>query len=276
MGGTPASQSLTSEINSLTGTGQPIPQQVRGFFEPRFGTDFGKVRIHTDSWAAASASKLNAHAYTYGKDIVFGNGQYDTNSIAGKSLLAHELAHVVQQDGLSADSCPIQRTGANCPSDWKTTVDADHERALTMLDVARGKLSSYDGTNPPEVKTALATHFKSTGVAFAAWVNLNLGFLRLMAPLANYDCEDKNSWWCDDAAAKTFWCVPLIDIRVCYPWYFSGLDKDRSEILIHEWVHKYGCNFDLGYRGSSGYQDQWTITALLNADPFSEFVKDVS
>jgi hypothetical protein len=145
-----------------------------------------------------------------------------------------------------------------------------------MLDTARTKLSSYDGTSPPEVKTALDKHFKANSTGFAGWVNLNLGYLRLVAPLASYDCEDTSSWWCGSPTqAKTFWCVPLIDIRVCQPLYFSEPDLERSRILIHEWVHKYGCNFDLGYQHDKDYPQQWTITALLNADPFARFVRDV-
>src|SRR5262249_10809900 len=130
--------------------------------------------------------------------------------------------------------------------------------------------------NPPEVKTALDKHFKANSTGFAAWVNLNLGYLRLIAPLASYDCEDTSSWWCGSGTqAKTFWCVPFVDIRVCQPLYFSEPDLERSRILIHEWVHKYGCNFDLGYQQDPDYPKQWTITALLNADPFARFVRDV-
>jgi hypothetical protein len=67
--------------------------------ESRLGHDFGSVRIHTDSLAADSARALNANAYTVGHDIVFAAAQYDPASTAGRRLLSHELAHVVQQDG---------------------------------------------------------------------------------------------------------------------------------------------------------------------------------
>lgn len=98
-----------------------------------------------------------------------------------------------------------------------------------------------------------------------------------MARLASYDCEDTSRWWCSSGnTAKTFWCVPFVDIRVCQPVYYSHSALERSETLIHEWVHKYGCNFDLGYAHESDYPSQWTITALINADPWSEFVQDVA
>ncbi len=68
----------------------------------RAGHDFGRVRIHTDAQAAASARAVGALAYTVGEHIVFGEGQYQQDSAAGRRLLAHELAHTVQQQGGTA------------------------------------------------------------------------------------------------------------------------------------------------------------------------------
>jgi len=70
---------------------------TRGFMESRFGHDFSRVRVHVDPLAAESASKLEARAYTVGTDVVFGAGQYAPHTPAGKGLVAHELAHVLQQ-----------------------------------------------------------------------------------------------------------------------------------------------------------------------------------
>ena len=95
--GTPISPNIGAGIKSLRGSGQPLPDSVRGYFEPRFGSDFSRVRIHTDSRAAISAQSLNAKAYTLGQNIVFGNGEYSPERTSGKNLLAHELTHVVQQ-----------------------------------------------------------------------------------------------------------------------------------------------------------------------------------
>nr|QNO51016.1 hypothetical protein EDLMLJLI_00009 [Methanosarcinales archaeon ANME-1 ERB6] len=67
------------------------------FFEPRFGVNFGQVRVHTGTQAAESAQVLNARAYTLGQDVVFGEGQYAPGTAVGRRLLAHELTHVVQQ-----------------------------------------------------------------------------------------------------------------------------------------------------------------------------------
>ena len=90
---------LESHIQSFKGGGQPLSENDRGFFEPRFGRDFSQVRVHTDGKAAKSAREVNAKAYTLGKDVVFGAGQYAPRTSEGKRLLAHELTHVVQQSG---------------------------------------------------------------------------------------------------------------------------------------------------------------------------------
>ncbi len=81
----------------LRSPGQPLDAAARAFFEPRLGHDFSKVRVHTDAEAAESARAVNALAYTVGRDVVFGTGQYMPATAEGKRLLAHELTHVVQQ-----------------------------------------------------------------------------------------------------------------------------------------------------------------------------------
>lgn len=83
--------------DALRSSGQPLDPAARAFMEPRFGHDFSQVRIHTDGKAATSAQSIQALAYTAGRDIVFAPDQYSPHSERGKRLLAHELAHVVQQ-----------------------------------------------------------------------------------------------------------------------------------------------------------------------------------
>src|SRR5215469_13003897 len=82
---------------ALQTPGQSLDATTRQFFEPRFKYDFGSVRIHADDRAAQSAQAISALAFTQGRDICFGAGQYSPRSASGKRLLAHELAHVVQQ-----------------------------------------------------------------------------------------------------------------------------------------------------------------------------------
>ena len=77
--------------------GEPLHRGTRALMEPRFGADFSRVRVHTDSRAAQSARSVNALAYTIGRDIVFGAGQYAPQTSTGQKLLAHELTHFIQQ-----------------------------------------------------------------------------------------------------------------------------------------------------------------------------------
>lgn len=87
---------------------------MRHYFEPRFGYDFSQVRVHTDAKAAESARAVNALAFTVGRDVAFGAGQYAPGTTEGKRLLAHELTHVVQQnqfDGKKGNS-QVSRTNS--------------------------------------------------------------------------------------------------------------------------------------------------------------------
>jgi len=93
---------LESQINNLKGSGRSLSISERTFFEPRFGYDFSQVRVHTGPEANALATAVNALAFTTGTDIVFGSGQYAPETPGGLKLLAHELTHVAQQQGLSA------------------------------------------------------------------------------------------------------------------------------------------------------------------------------
>lgn len=85
--------------NVVASPGRPLDSGARGFMEPRFGRGFGDVRIHDDAGAASSAALVGARAYAVGRHVVFGAGQYAPAREPGQRLLAHELAHVVQQDG---------------------------------------------------------------------------------------------------------------------------------------------------------------------------------
>jgi hypothetical protein len=83
----------------LSSPGQPLDAATRALMESRFGYDFSRVRVHTDSKAAESARAVSALAYTVGQDVVFGVGQHRPHTTEGQRLMAHELTHVVQQSG---------------------------------------------------------------------------------------------------------------------------------------------------------------------------------
>ena len=85
--------------SALRTPSQPLDAATRAFMEPHFGHDLGRVRVHDGAAAGQAAQALDAHAWTWGEHIVFGPGAYRPHSPKGAGLLAHELAHVVQQRG---------------------------------------------------------------------------------------------------------------------------------------------------------------------------------
>ncbi len=102
---------ITAPIEALRGGGKPLPASARAFFEPRFGYDLSKVRIYTDSHAQKTAQRTQARAFTVGQNVVFNAGQYAPGTREGRRLLAHELAHVIQQKGVKSQGDPNRAPG---------------------------------------------------------------------------------------------------------------------------------------------------------------------
>ncbi len=90
----------------VSGGGRPLDTDVREDMESRLGHDFTDVRVHDDAGAHASATAVNAHAYTVGSHVVFQRDRYDPTSTEGRTTLAHELTHVVQQRNGPVDGTP--------------------------------------------------------------------------------------------------------------------------------------------------------------------------
>jgi phage FluMu protein Com len=136
-----ATPELEANINNLSGRGQPLPDSIRAFFEPRFGYDFSQVRVHSGAAAEQSARDVNARAYTVGQNVVFGANQFAPGSTEGRRLLAHELTHVIQQGG--ADSTIISHddseTGDSTLQKYET-IAADE----TVGDISRQAMSTLN------------------------------------------------------------------------------------------------------------------------------------
>lgn len=100
------SPAVETNIANLRGGGTPLPPTEQAFFSERIGADFSDVRIHTDHTATQTAESLNARAFTVGNNIAFNAGEYQPGTDSGRHLLAHELTHVIQQQG----AAPIAQT----------------------------------------------------------------------------------------------------------------------------------------------------------------------
>jgi hypothetical protein len=122
-----------SPVHDVIGSGgRPLEPDVRADMEGRLGADFGDVRVHDDASAHRSAQAVNAHAYTVGSNIVFQRDKYDPGSDSGRTMLAHELTHVVQQRSGPVDGTP---TGGGIkvsdPSDrFEREASANAERVM--------------------------------------------------------------------------------------------------------------------------------------------------
>ncbi|HVZ41160.1 MAG TPA: DUF4157 domain-containing protein [Candidatus Kapabacteria bacterium] len=96
---TPDAESRVQQIRARLGDGSPLPPDVRSRMEEAFGEDVAHVRVHTNDEAAHLAAEEDARAFAVGSDVVFGAGAYRPGTIAGDGLIAHELAHAIQQRG---------------------------------------------------------------------------------------------------------------------------------------------------------------------------------
>lgn len=135
-----AAPPIVSNVLS-SGGGQSMDAGTRQFMENRFGQDFGQVRIHTDSRAAESAAAIQARAYTSGRDVVFGKGEYQPAQEDGKRLLAHELAHVGQQ----SKGSEVESGGNNLmrQTEAQETLPAWNSRELRAIQTELRRLGFY-------------------------------------------------------------------------------------------------------------------------------------
>jgi len=148
--------------DACRGGGEPLPRETRQFMEPRFGHRFGGVRVHTDRTAGDLARQVQARAFATGNHIFFAPGEFAPERTNGKRLLAHELAHVVQQhDGGDGFDRQIRRTGSgslNCPP----YAGYDKSKDLKSYNCSGLAHRTYDFKSLANTKVALA---KGTSVA---------------------------------------------------------------------------------------------------------------
>lgn len=100
-------------IQEQLGEGQPLSSVVRSRMETAFGTSFQHVRSHTDATAGSLAGNVNARAFTVGHHVAFGAGEYQPGTVLGDALIAHELAHVVQQQGATTSVDKMETSAAD-------------------------------------------------------------------------------------------------------------------------------------------------------------------
>jgi hypothetical protein len=160
----PKASNLPQPEPLSAGQGQPLESQTRGYMERLFGQDFSNVRLHTDSQAEESASEANAKAYTLGNSIVFSRGRYAPQTSDGKRLIAHELAHVVQQSRGGGVAGPAEISQLETAADQAgTKVASGSPGTITVAGAAAAGImrepddlnidEAFKEHNPPQGKT---------------------------------------------------------------------------------------------------------------------------
>lgn len=142
----PSAPSMVED--ALASPGQPLDSSTRRHMEARFGYDFSKVQVHTGTDAERSARVVNARAYTVGRDVVFGEGRFTPNTSEGQRLIAHELAHVVQQSG-------TDRTNFSRVSDLviqRAVLSPRFTGDATLVDISNGTGTLRNGDTSDAVR----------------------------------------------------------------------------------------------------------------------------
>lgn len=119
--------------DALRSPGQLLDPDTRASMESRFGHDFSRVRVHIDAQADESAQAINALAYTVGRDIVFAAGQYAPETTKGRRLLAHELAHVMQQNPDISTAEASTTSSLRIAGGRASAPEAEADRAATAV-----------------------------------------------------------------------------------------------------------------------------------------------
>jgi hypothetical protein len=151
------------------GGGRRLDSRVRSRVESAFGTSFGDVHVHTDSTAGDLAAELGARAFTVGSDIAFGRGEYRPGTPVGDAVIAHELAHVVQQRGGGA-----RGEQAEAGSGREMALEGDAERSaggavISLWSLARERTAGVIGRARPRLKSGVQLQSCRDRVDSKAW-----------------------------------------------------------------------------------------------------------
>ena len=240
----------------LGSSGRPLEASTRGFMEPRFGHndrgfDFSQVRIHTDARAADSARAVNALAYTVGRDIVFGEGQYQPNTRQGQHLLAHELTHVAQQSSGPAATAQrqsvLRRTSVTLSTEGRCANERDLAQAIpgarAMAETAMNWFISFGERDRARVALLLRANFLSDSddvrdTVFNRVVSISRHLQAaqdgritfVCAPSTDTECGDREGYVMDNERNR---------IHVCPP-FFRLTPAGRQWMLVHECAHLAG------------------------------------
>jgi Domain of unknown function (DUF4157) len=300
----PATEAPAVVHEALGAPGGPLDADTRDFMEARFGQDFGGVRVHADDIAAKSAEAVDALAYTVGDHVVFGRSRYAPSSAAGRHLLAHELAHTIQQKdrrvlqrapGPGGTTTTAQASG-NCSVAAGSALTTAITTALDWLRTAINALHGFEALplsrSTAATATALQFHFHTTNPFHAALIRTRLQQVLdgMRSPQgAPSDCAAPADAGCGPATVAyhqrghVVWC----------PFLFELDASGQARTIVHEYTHAEARRLPLvaGFAEFSGgqrrriedrayldrryYLDLTPSEAMDNADSYSNLVRDL-
>jgi hypothetical protein len=273
------------------------------------GYDFSQVRVHTDARAAESARAVNALAYTVGQHVVFGAEQYEPGTAQGRRVLAHELAHVVQQSNGSKENTVQRWAIKQCTPSQRYAIEDAIAKAFADLTAVQKLLNRTPVST--DINNALWLAFRDDSPKTLERVRDDIGQLKNKLTSSRIICDDKG---CEE---DEWGFVENEIIHICAPKFFelkkvdgqpqktsktgkkfSGLadrSREQSHTLIHEAAHLYLHKKDRGYfdleacretdstprkkipkrwsvEAASGTKGDDPITRLDNADSYPCFV----
>lgn len=264
-------EGIVSMMKPLHG-GEPLPDATRHYFESRFAQDFRQVRIHTGGEATAAAQAIKARAFTFGRNIVFGAGQYAPTTAAGQWLLAHELTHVVQQ-GATEGNYSVRQNDVNAKSVEITMTaskqvqravedcsDLHREEVRTAIAAVppaiRRTISAILGPADPAVETAMRRYFGASSLtgSYPASIGLRLAIIASRIGNADVECENPGSFmydhFCGNALAYVR-SVPAFfgigSIHLCQPGFHNLAPQGQMATIVHEAAHRYNDADDEAY-----------------------------
>lgn len=283
------SPGLEASIYDGRGGGAPLSGATRAFFEPRFGRDFSRVRVHADAGAARSAREVEARAFTLGSDIFFNAGRFAPESTEGRSLLAHELTHVAQQgqsEALASPAPPMQRSSelrlrrqagpASGGMDTRPRVQdvefegCQPEVVSSITDAIRPAMSSVDraievlgrGWNNmgPSERDLFGRYFDPAGSGdidegFVRDVRSNYGAIRQGLNDLTFSCHPDRHTVCGSSSeyctgGRLAWTC-FGTVYVCPDWEQEPDFRRKVRYLIHETAHNALATTDREYTNST-------------------------
>ncbi|MEO6885682.1 MAG: DUF4157 domain-containing protein [Jatrophihabitantaceae bacterium] len=244
-----------ARLQALRGGGRVLPAAIRRDMEAAMGADLGGVRVHTGEHARALSDTMQASAFTLGNDVFFRDGLPDTGDRVGQHLLAHELAHTVQQRGqpVRRFSNPFKKSEATKSKDAATAAKKkalmDSRAAMKLKDaqvrleaksvnktnkVVSGKIGAGYAGGGPGVKTEKSGEHLALEKEFQSWLDRERTareeIRQRLTGGVGTEQNEAEADLAEERAADLVWQRAPVHIRAFRPLRFDDFDKALNEV----------------------------------------------